>query len=152
MGKAFVLVFMIIGFAFLLPSVLLALIAGIGQCALGGKKEKVSIGFAIPALLAHAWAVVVFVWNTIMSFNLETNRILPSLAYIFPALLSLAIFVFTIVALATRTKFIQTPIVAILEEDQPQSSENTLEKEIDEILNAEIAVEEIEEVVVENDE
>lgn len=141
LGKAFALVFMIIGFAFLLPSVLLAFISGIGQCALGGAKKKVSIGFAIPALLAHLWGVLVFVWVCIMSFSVQGNRVLPSLAYIFPGLFTLFCFIFTIVALGLRKKFAPAPVIEALEsvaEDRVEEKVNMVEDEIDAKLNAEL--------------
>lgn len=144
LSKAFGLVFMIIGFAFLLPSVLLAFISGIGQCALGGAKKKVSIGFAIPALLAHLWGVLVFGWICIMSFSAGDNRVLPSLAYILPGVFTLFCFIFTIVALALRKKFAPAPVIVALDaftEDSVEEKENTAEDEIDAKLNAELAEE-----------
>lgn len=104
LGKAFGLVFMIIGFACLIPSIVVALVGGIGQCALGGAKARTSVGFAIPAILAHIWAVLVFIWITYLSFEIADNRFLPSLAYILPLVFSVFIIVFTIVALAIRPK------------------------------------------------
>lgn len=143
LGKAFGLVFMIIGFACLLPSVLLAFISGIGQCALGGAKKKVSIGFAIPALLAHIWAVLVFVWNSWLSLDIGDNRFLPSLAYILPGIFTLFCFIFTIVALALRKKFAPAPVIVAVEAVAENGVEenNNAEDEIDAKLNAELAEE-----------
>lgn len=135
LGKAFGLVFMIIGFAFLIPSIVVALVGGIGQCALGGAKARASIGFAIPAILAHIWAVLDFGFISFLSLDLGENRILPSLAYILPLVLSVFIIVFTIVALAIRPKTIKKEITL-----------ETLAETIEEVDNK---VEEIQEEIAE---
>ena len=134
LGKAFGLVFMIIAFVFLIPSVILAIISGIGQCALGGIKGKPSIGFAIPALLAHLWAVLVFIWNSWLSLDIGSNRFLPSLMYIIPGLVSLGVFVFTIVALALR-KVVAPKKVTLTAE--------LAEEAVEEILNEDIVQTEV---------
>lgn len=106
-GRLFLIVFIIIGFFALIPSVIMSIVSAIGQFIMGvGKRGVPTLGFVIVGMIGKIFAAIILVPITSMILGLGFDGPVVAIIHISLTALMFVSLIWSVVVLVLRKKII----------------------------------------------